>query len=436
MIMHYRKCRTAESDIGMRFYMTDSDGTGGRLKKAPEDFIVREISDRPEPKENGKYVIADVTSRNWETNRLIRMMSRNFGISREKIGFAGTKDKRAITTQLMSFEMPIEKIKELRLDDIKIENAYIGRRNIQIGDLIGNSFEISVRDCDASSDDIPGMLESVSSAIKSMGGFPNYFGVQRFGVIRPVTHRVGEAIVRGDLEKAVRTYLAYPSDYEEEDVRSVREELAEGSDWHALYKAMPDSMSFEKMMVGHMAENPNDWKGAINTAPKNLQMMFVHAYQSYLFNIMLSRRMESGMPLNLPEIGDVVVPLDSNKNPQHENPVIATEKNIDLVARQVRAGRAYVTISLFGSESILAEGRMGEIERSVIEAEGLKASDFIVPGLNHCSSKGSRREIICPVKDISYKTDDSGYSVSFSLPKGNYATCLMREFMKSEMTNY
>ncbi len=108
MIPLYRECRTAEADVGMRRYLCDSDGTGGHLKTEPEDFIVREISDPPRAKENGEYAIATVTTRNWETNRLIRIMSRSLGMSRTRIGFAGTKDKRAITTQLMSFRCPAE----------------------------------------------------------------------------------------------------------------------------------------------------------------------------------------------------------------------------------------------------------------------------------------------------------------------------------------
>ncbi|MDY0224966.1 MAG: tRNA pseudouridine(13) synthase TruD [Candidatus Methanomethylophilaceae archaeon] len=434
--MQYRDCKTAEADIGMLYYMSGADGTGGRLKTEPEDFVVTEISDHPEPKENGKYVIAEVTTRNWETNRLVRLMSRSLGVSREKIGFAGTKDKRAITTQLMSFEVPLEQMDKINLKDIEIKNAYLGRRSIQIGDLIGNVFNIHVKECDKSQEEIPAILEDVLKDIKKIGGFPNYFGVQRFGVIRPITHRVGELIVRGDLEGAVRSYLSYPSDFEEEEVRNARNELATRNDWSELVKIMPEQLSFEKMMVYHLIDNPDDWAGAIDQLPKNLQMMFVHAYQSYLFNKMLSERMKRGLPLDLPIAGDIVIPLDANKIPLHENPIIATDKNIDLVTRQVRAGRAFVTITLFGSDSVLAEGEMGDIEKKIIEEEKIKGEDFIVPGLTHCSSKGSRREIVCPIKDISYQMEDEGYSISFSLPKGNYATCLMREFMKSDMNRY
>jgi tRNA pseudouridine13 synthase len=363
-------------------------------------------------------------------------MSKNLGISRERIGFAGTKDKRAVTTQLMSFECPITSMERIALDDVVIKDAYTAKRGIQIGDLVGNSFVIRVKECDAPASDIPGILGSVSSSVKDAGGFPNYFGVQRFGVVRPVTHKVGELIVRGDLEGAVRCYISDPALFEDDDAAAVRSSLSKESDWSPLVGKMPQSLSFEKIMVEHIISSPGDWKGAIEKLPRNLQMMFVHAYQSYLFNRMLSERMRRGLPLNRPIMGDTIIPLDANRVPQHENPVTTTPNNIDLVTRQVRSGRAFVTISLFGSESRFGEGEMGEIERSVIEEENISQKDFVIPELPQCSSKGSRREILCPVADLSYLTADDGYEVSFSLPKGNYATCLLREYMKSEMEKY
>jgi tRNA pseudouridine13 synthase len=420
----------------MSFYLSAADGTGGRLKKDPEEFVVSAIFSRPEAVQNGRFVIAEVTTKNWETNRLVRLLSRNLGISRERVGFAGTKDKRAVTTQLMSFECPMDIMSKIDLKDVEIKNLYTARRGIQIGDLKGNVFSIRVRECDMPKDDIPGTIESVSAAIKKVGGFPNYFGVQRFGVVRPITHKVGEYIIRGDLEGAVRCYVSEPAMFESEDSANARKLLAEESNWSDVVGEMPDSLSFEKIMVEHIISSPGDWKGAIEMLPRNLQMMFVHAYQSYLFNRMLSERMRKGIPLNAPIIGDVIIPLDANKIPQHENPIITTSNNIDLVSRQVKTGRAFVTISLYGSDSVISDGEMGDIERSIIEDEKITAKDFIVPGLQHCSSKGSRREVLCPISDLSHKILDEGYEMNFSLPKGNYATCLMREFMKSEMEKY
>ncbi len=432
----YRRCDTAEAGIGMHNYLCDTDGTGGHLKTLPEDFVVREISDPPRQKDNGDYTIATVTSRNWETNRLIRIMSRSMGVSRERIGFAGTKDKRAVTTQLMSFYGEPGLIDKIQLKDVEISNPYRGARAIQIGDLIGNEFEITVKNCTRSMEEVKGIVETDSEIIRKTGGFPNYFGVQRFGSVRPVTHLVGERLVRGDIEGAVKTYICFTTPEEEEELRNKRKELENCTDWAAAMPTIPENMSFEKMMAGVLAENPEDWVGAISILPNNLQMMFTHAYQSYLFNEMLSRRMDAGMPLNMPVEGDIIIPLDANKIPQHENPILTTSKNIDLVTRQVRAGRAFVTITLFGSDGELAEGEMGEIERKVIEEQKLRHEDFIIPELQRCTSKGSRREILCPLKKLDCGFSEDSYTLKFSLPKGNYATCLLREYMKSEMRDY
>jgi tRNA pseudouridine13 synthase len=432
----YRICSTAEADVGMRFYLTDTDGTGGRLKAEPEDFIVREISKRPDERKEGRFIIADVTTRNWETNRLIRMLSRTMGISRERVGFAGTKDKRAVTTQLMSFEASDDAIGKVTLKDISISGAYRAARGIQIGDLIGNEFEISVKDCTVTEEKMRSVIDAVTDGIRKLGGFPNYFGVQRFGATRPITHLVGESIIRGDMKKAVDIYMSQTSAYEADETTNARTMLKDRSALKDSLKIMPRTMSFEKIMAEHLIKHPDDDKGAIAQLPPNLQMMFTHAYQSYLFNIMLSERMKAGIPLNEPIEGDVVIPVDTNGIPMHERQITVTSKNTDLAEKQLRSGKAFITISLFGTASKMEDGAMGDIERRVISSERLANADFMVPGLPHCSSKGSRREIICPVGEIGHRMKANGYELNFSLPKGNYATCLLREYMKSEMVSY
>ncbi len=434
--MQYRSCNTAEADVGMEFYLTDTDGTGGSIKDSADDFIVKEISNRPAEKEGGKFTIADVTTKNWETNRLVRLLARTMGISREKIGFAGTKDKRAITTQLMSFECPPERIDLVTLNDIRFENIYTANRGLRVGDLIGNHFDIRVRNCKVEQSKISELIQHDIEIINNVGGFPNYFGVQRFGTTRPITHIVGEKLVRGDIKGAVMAYISHPSDVEGEDLQAIRKRFRDGEDYSSIIPDMPKTMGFEKAMAEHLIRQPDDYTGAIAEMPGNLQMMFTHAYQSYLFNMMLSERMRQGIPLNSPIEGDVVIPLDADGNPMHDNPIIVTEKNIDLATRQVSRGRAFISIVLYGTDSRFAEGRMGEIEKKIIENEKLEEKNFIIQGLPHCTSKGTRREIICPIRDLDFKIEDEGYSVRFSLPKGNYATCLMRELLKSDMTDY
>ncbi len=434
----YRACETAEADIGMLCYMTDINGTGGRLKKDAIDFIVDEVADNPPESIDGKYTIAQITTTNWETNRLIRLMSRAMRISREKVGFAGTKDKRAVTTQLMSFECDPSRLDYVTFNDIEIENVYKSNRPIRMGDLKGNKFGITARDLVTSPSETKDIVNSVKDTILSVGGFPNYFGVQRFGTARPVTHLVGEKLVRNDIRGAVETYLFHPSEFEEQEVKDAREAMRKcNGDYSSdLFEIMPKIMGFEKILIEHLVRKPGDYMGAISEMPSNLQMMFTHAYQSYLFNIMLSRRMMAGMPIDSPIVGDTVIPLDGNGVPMHDRPSTVTEKNMKLVERQLQKKRAYIACTVFGSDGMFSEGAMGEIERKVIEEAKLEKNDFIIPGLPHCSAKGNWREILCSVDEIDTSFEEDCFKVSFYLTKGNYATCLMREFLKTDMNRY
>ncbi len=434
--MVYSENPNREREIGIEVFYTSSRGTGGRLKVNYDDFIVDEVSILPEPMENGKYAIAKITSTNWETNRLVRMISRNLGITRNKITFAGTKDKRAVTSQLFSIEAPVEAVRALSMHQVVVEDVYASKKHITIGDLIGNSFRIKLRDTALKGDEMANAVEQTRKELETLGGFPNFFGVQRFGAIRPVTHLVGKHIVHGDFEKAVMIYIGNPNDEEDECSRLPRQRLQETMDFETAMQEFPRTLTFERMLIGWVLRNPGDWSGAIRTLPPNLQMMFVHAYQSYLFNLILSERIRRGIPLDRPIVGDVVLPADRSGYADHDKPVPVTKFNLDLVEKSVREHKAYVSGVLFGSESKFAEGEMGEIERDVITTEGVELKDFIVPQIAECNSRGSRRELLSPFKDLKLQCAEDTVDMAFTLGKGCYATVMLREFMKSDLLDY
>ena len=172
------------------------------LRVKPEDFLVKEIPSYPPEKKDGKFTIAEITSTSWETNLLLRELSGRLHISKKRINFAGTKDKRAKTTQIMSFyNIPVEKIKEIKIKDVEIKNIYQSDKPVKLGNLNGNYFEIIIRNINQQIK--PEKVTEIFSVIQNNGGFPNFFGIQRFGIIRPITHIVGKYIVQGDFEKAV-----------------------------------------------------------------------------------------------------------------------------------------------------------------------------------------------------------------------------------------
>ncbi len=425
-----------EMRTGIEVFFTNTRGLGGKLRRSAEDFVVREISQPPPSDENGEYTIVKITVKNWETNRLIRQISRRLGISRKRIGFGGTKDRRAITSQLFSIKAPLEDVKNINLKDVEIAEAYTSGKGLFLGDLKGNSFDIVIRDMQCPESEIAHLASETQKELHSLYGFPNFFGHQRFGALRPITHIVGKKLIKGDFKGAVFAYLGNPVQIEGPDAFEARKAVEESEDYAQALSMFPVHLSFERAMLNHLVKNEEDFIGAITTLPRNLTMMFVHAYQSYLFNRILSKRIESKLSPAEPEIGDIVLPLDSNGLPDHKKGIDVNEDNIEKVEKKIAQQKAYLSGLIPGAEESLASGKQGEIERKIVEEEKVSPVDFIIPEIREISSKGRRRALVTPMKNFGYEVEKEGIRMRFELPKGCYATSLLREFMKAEMLNY
>ena len=425
-----------EKNIGIGTYFTKELGIGGKLRSLPEDFIVKEIFLYPTEKENGRFTIAEISSKNWETHTLVRELSKRLHISRKRISFAGTKDKRACSTQLMSFHnVPKDKLSHIKIKDATIKNIYSSDKPIKIGDLYGNRFEITLRNVDR--DVKPKQIQNTVSYLEKHCGFPNFYGVQRFGIMRPVTHIIGKYIINGDFEKAVMSYIANPMVGENEDTYKLREELEKSYDFSKALQSYPNSLNFEKAILNKLVIDPEDFVGALKELPKNLLTMFVNAYQSYLFNQILSERIRRKISLNKAIVGDIVLPV--RKNLVDYKGIMVNESNMEKVNRQVSKNNAFTSGLLLGSDSVFSRGEMGEIEYKIIENEKVDYRDFIISEIPFLSSSGSRRPLLAALNGIHWilnndKLNDGkqALTLKFELQKGCYATSLLREFMKSE----
>lgn len=438
------ECETDERQVGIEVFYTDSEPLGGKLKIEPEDFVVEERS-LPPPPSDGEHLIMKIAARNWETNRLVRHLARALRVSRKRIGFAGMKDKRAVTTQTISLHVPQkegrllitpEQVKEMRISDFKVLDVYSSNRGIETGELLGNSFDILIGNVQRPKEDAKMIVEETLSQLRPLNGFPNFFGIQRFGALRPVTHRVGEHIIRGDFKEAVFAYIANPIEGEPEESYNARRTLAENMDFPEALRLFPKSLSFEKAVVNQLVHDRENYAGALQALPKNLLMMFVHAYQSYLFNRILSQRIREGLPLNEPVLGDIVLPTDKEGISEEDSRIKVTSNNLNKVAKRVWEGKARISGLVYGSESVFAEGEPGEIERRTIQNEKIEAKHFIVPEIPKISSKGTRRSLLSHFKDMDWRIEEGGVRMKFQLTKGCYATALLREFMKANMTDY
>jgi tRNA pseudouridine13 synthase len=322
-----------------------------------------------------------------------------------------------------------EELSRITLPDVKINILGRSNRAVALGDLRGNRFSVWIREIDLDLAETARRLEAVTEEIRQLGGLPNYFGVQRFGEVRPVTHLVGEALVRGDPERAVLTYLALPFPGEPETTRLARSNLLEGRDFARALEEYPLRLRYERAMMSRLVEG-GDWASSFNVLAPNLKRLFVHAYQSLLFNRILSERMRSGLPLDRAVEGDVVC-FSKDGLPDVDKIQAVDGSNLDAVNRLAERGRAFVTLPLFGHRSEFAKGVPGDIERSILEGEGIALSDFRVEANPDLGSPGTRRPALLRVDPVVEVEEGGSALLKFDLPPGSYATVVLREFMKS-----
>jgi tRNA pseudouridine13 synthase len=427
-----------ESEYGVAGYLTPGPGLGGRLKLRYDDFHVEELGVPPEKADKGPLTAAWIRLTNWETNRFARDASGRLGISRRGVHAAGNKDKRAVTAQWFTMRAPPDRVTQAvgAMPGVQVLDAYPTRRERTLGDHAGNRFQVTVRGIELPVDEARARAQATASALSDAGGFPNFYGPQRFGTLRPTTHVVGRHIVKARFQDAIDAYVATPSPEDEPAVAAARRRYLDDRDAAAAAKALEGTgADFERALLNAVHRDPEAPQRAFAALPESLQTMFVFAYQSLLFNRILSRRIQEGLPVLGPVAGDLVAVLEDG-NPRDEwLPVDAG--NVARVADEAARGRLMPTGLLCGSQAPCAGGRPGQIEADVLAEEGVGPSDFVVPEAPRFSSKGSRRPlgVRAPPVAIAVAADDrvdgaTKATFTFDLPKGAYATVVLREFLR------
>jgi tRNA pseudouridine13 synthase len=410
-------------------YLTPQKGIGGRIRAKNEDFYVEEIPETC-PSGEGPNTWLWIEKNSRTTLDVVLDIARELKINRKQMGFAGMKDKKAVTRQwiCISNKTPEElQGLEEKLHNVKIINITPNQKKLRMGQLVGNKFRLMVKDVED-----PEAAEQEAQEILNQlkeRGVPNYYGYQRFGKDRPNTHLVGKALIKGGVKEAVDRYIGHPYDTEPKHIQEARRFYDEGELEESL-EAMPSGMRYEKMMLRALIKEMKK-KGelteksyilALRSIPKPLSRMFVHAYQSYLFNKAVSERSKLGIDQYVP--GDILI--DNEEHLIHE----FSEEEID---NQIKKFEAHPSSPLYGSKVPLAGGKLGEMEQKVLDGENLKLEDFTVPQMPKLGSHGIRRAMRFKIWDVSAEATEEGVLVSFSIPKGCYATAVLREVMKVDV---
>jgi tRNA pseudouridine13 synthase len=337
-------------------YLTETvPGIGGRMRSMPEDFIVEE---HPLylPCGEGEHLYLKITKRALSTPDLVTRLSSTWGIKAHRIGVAGLKDTRAITTQMVSVQgITPDALEKLRPDDRLLSVEILGRhRNrLRTGHHAGNSFRIILRGVNRhAAESVPLIVAQLTQR-----GMPNYFGPQRQG-------REGQNYLVG------------------------AELLLDARRRHRLSRAK--------------------------------RMWFLHAYQSYIFNRILVRRIQT--------IDQV---LEGDWAIKHVNGACFPVEDAAVEQKRVETFEISPTGILFGSRASWASGKPGEIEQTICTEIGA-TPESLTQAAKSCGFRGERRALREKVNDLAWDLKDDTLTLAFRLVPGTYATSLLREFMKPD----
>jgi tRNA pseudouridine13 synthase len=405
------------------FVTADLPGTGGVIKQQPEDFFVDE---QPlyQPSGEGEHIYLFVEKRGLSTLRAARIIARHFGVHVTAVGFAGLKDKRAVTRQAFSVHVPGKKPEDFPM----MQHEHMGvlwvdlhTNKLRRGHLAGNRFSIKIRGTEMSK---APMAAKILARLEKYGS-PNLIGDQRFGYLKR-NHLIGRAMVLGDNGAVLEALLA-PDDGSRDSQAEARRAYTRGDYRSALELFYRESRT-ERRVLGELARGASPSR-AVRSIERGETEFFLTAFQSAIFNAVLATRITSGTLGSL-EAGDIAF--------KHDNRAcfdVTTESlGPDL---QGRLDRLEVSPSgpMWGAEMKLATGLTGEAERVALAACGVSLETLqAFQERRRGRLTGERRPLRVPITDpdVEGGSDERGnyIRVAFDLPRGAFATSVVREITK------
>jgi len=418
-------------------YLSGSPGIGGRLKSAPEDFMVEEIGEggsvfaidtevvRPGAV-SGRFVNFILQKRDWSTTSALSEIGKRLHVNHRYFSVAGNKDKVAVTVQLASVSgVSKEAILSLDIRDISINGAWLADDKVRIGALLGNRFAIRVRGALEKEVSVT-RVDRIYSGLSGM--FPNYFGAQRFGSTRKNTHAIGFKLLKNDFEDAALSYICDSEGEEAGDAKAARDELKATNDFSKALNYFPKHLRLERSMIAYLARKPGDFLGSFKQLPRSMLLMFIHAVQSHVFNLLLSQRISEAKK----DHGEKIDLGENPSSPSSPSAVLELERGeyycsetlgFPDISKTSDAG--WVVGKIIGYET-----PVNEREKKMLSELGIQKESFRLKAIPEIASKGTHRPLLAPLKDFNFDADTDTFR--FSLPAGSYATIAMREFLDTD----
>ena len=265
---------------GIKLYSTRFEGIGGSIKLKNEDFKVLEllvdsisndISSFPD--KSYRFPVFLLHKSGMDSNHAIIEISNQLGT---RIKVLGIKDSKADTTQYATSDG--KKFREGKTTHTNLTLLGYSRQSLKKSHIMGNQFQIKISNITKS---------NISEFITEIRNIPNFYGLQRFGSERLVTHLVGREIIKRNFKRAVELFLCHTTEYDTQFSKEIREKCRDPNNYGRVVKIVPRGMDLERNILRALI-NGKDYIGALRSVPINIRRLFVHAYQAYMFNQTLS----------------------------------------------------------------------------------------------------------------------------------------------------
>lgn len=401
-------------------YLTDEmNAIPAAIKRRYEDFRVTELP-LYEPIDSGTHCFVRIEKTGLATMRAVNDIAGALGVSPRDIGVAGLKDARGVTVQTLSIEhVEPDRLRELEIPRIRILAVHRHRNRLKIGHLRGNRFEIRLREVDV------GRLADIRTVceVLTRRGVPNYFGPQRFG-LRGDTWEMGRAAVKRDYQAVLDLMLGRAGPSDSGEVLRARQ-LYDTGDFEDAARVWPRGFQENTRACRAMAKSGGNAKRAFHAIDARLRRLYVNALQSHLFNRVLGARIAE---LDRVRDGDIAY--------KHDNGAAFLVEDAAREAERAARFEISATGPIYGPKMKSPAGEIAALESSVLSAGGLTLDELgSVAGVR---LRGDRRPLRFGPNDLEIEagTDDHGAFVElrFSLPPGCYATMLLRETCKDQLS--
>ncbi|HEY5673931.1 MAG TPA: tRNA pseudouridine(13) synthase TruD [Malonomonas sp.] len=394
-----------------RYLTADLPGTGGSYKEQPDDFQVEELPLYP-CAGNGEHLYLWIEKSGISTRELISQLCKGLRIQERELGYAGLKDARARTRQMISVPESCAK----RLASLKLQHATILKTDrhsnkLRLGHLAGNRFSIRLHN--VTKEALP-RAEAILQVLQQRG-VPNRFGEQRYGILGN-SAQLGMSLLQGRYEDFCRELLGDPEQIRNQEWRAAAAAYRAGELQQAL-SHLPKRMRDEQQLLRTLLEGKG-YRSACFSLPRKLLRLFLSASQSELFDRLLELRLP-----NLDQLidGDIAV--------KHVNGACFRVATAATEQPRVDTFEISASAPLFGPKALLADGLPGQWEQQLLDQNGLSLDSWkLGEGL---TMPGERRPLRVQLLGPAVSSDaPDSLLLSFSLPKGSYATSVLHEIIK------